>query len=238
MATFTERVADDMIHQKLRAIGENSAAEGQVLPKYLDISKDPPPPSAEEFTQASPEERAERHERFESRRSGHVQQESPAQPHDPDSEPPSDGTLPNAEGSEMEKSETTRRRIAGKRAVEDDVSVSSKKERLECADLSLVSPPPETSSVETYSELRLRLRSKRPAVDSQVEQSKRSCADELSIVPWPAPSGGKRNLEVDEEMQSKKQCISERVPSVGRTMTRSCGEKCWTGKKNSMMRTK
>ena len=196
MATITERVADDAIHQELRAFGENSAAEGQVLPKYLDISKDPPPPSAEEFTQASPEERAERHERFESRSSGHVQQESPAQPHNPD------GTFPNA-GSEMEKSETTRRRIAGKRAVEDDVSVSSKKERLECTDLSLVSPSPETTSVETDSELRLRLRSKRPAVDSQVEQSKRSSGGELSIVPWSAPSGEKRDLEVDEEKQSK-----------------------------------
>ena len=60
MATITERVADDVIHQELRAIGENSAADGQVLPKYLDISKDPLPPSAEEFTQTSPEERAER----------------------------------------------------------------------------------------------------------------------------------------------------------------------------------
>ena len=64
--------ADDVIHQERRAIGENSAAEGQVLPKYLDTSKGPPPPSAEEFTQASLEERAERHERFESRSSGHV----------------------------------------------------------------------------------------------------------------------------------------------------------------------
>ena len=72
----TERVADGVIHQELRAIGENSAAEGQVLQKYLDISEDPPPPSAEEFIQASPEERAERHERFESRSSGHVQQQS------------------------------------------------------------------------------------------------------------------------------------------------------------------
>ena len=101
----------------------------------------------------------------------------------------------------MEKSETTRRGIAGKRAVEDDVSVSSKKERLECTDLSLVSPPPETTSVETDSKLRLRLRSKRPAVDSQVEKSKRLCAGELSIIPWSVPSGEKRNLEVDEEMQ-------------------------------------
>ena len=81
------------------------------------------------------------------------QQESSAQPHNPDSESPSDGTWPNAEGSAMEKSETTRRRIAGKRAVEDDVAVSSKKERLECTNLSLVSPSPETTSVETDSEL-------------------------------------------------------------------------------------
>ena len=89
------------------------------------------------------------------------------------------------------------------RAVEDDVSVSSKKQRLECSELSLVSPSPETTAVETDSELRLRLRSKRPAVDSQVERSKRSSAGELSIVPWSAPSGEKRNLEVDEETQSK-----------------------------------
>ena len=40
MATITERVADDVIHQEFRAIGEQSAADGQVLPKYLDISRD------------------------------------------------------------------------------------------------------------------------------------------------------------------------------------------------------
>ena len=73
-----------------------------------------------------------------------------------------------------------------------------------------MSPSPETTSVETDPELRLRLRSKRPAVDSQVERSKRSFAGELSIVPWSAPSGEKRNLEVDEETQSNKQRISER----------------------------
>ena len=94
----------------------------------------------------------------------------------------------------MEKSETTRRSIAGKRAVEDDVSVSSKKERPECSDLSLVNPSPETTSVETDSELRLRLRSKRPAVESQVEQSKRSCAGELSIVPWSALPQGRNGI--------------------------------------------
>ena len=73
-----------------------------------------------------------------------------------------------------------------------------------------MSPSPHTTSVETDPELQLRLRCKRPAVDSQVERSKRSSAGELSIVPWSAPSGEQRNLEVDEEMQSKKQCISER----------------------------
>ena len=87
----------------------------------------------------------------------------------------------------------TRRRIAGKRAVEKDVPVSSKKERLECNDLSLACPLPETSPVEVDSKLRL----KRPAADNQVDQSKRSCVSELSIVPWSASSGEKRNLEVD-----------------------------------------
>ena len=51
MATITERVAVDVSHQELRAIGENSATDGRLLPEYLDISKDPLPPSAEEFTQ-------------------------------------------------------------------------------------------------------------------------------------------------------------------------------------------
>ena len=68
--TVTERVADDVIHQELRAIGENSAADGQVLPKYLVIARDPLPPSVDESTQTSPEERAERRDRFENRSSG------------------------------------------------------------------------------------------------------------------------------------------------------------------------
>ena len=80
MATVTERVADDTIHQELRAIGENSSADGQVLPKYLDISRDPLPPSVDESTQTSPEERAERRDRFESRSSGSGAQTSPVQP--------------------------------------------------------------------------------------------------------------------------------------------------------------
>ena len=48
------------IHQELRAIGENRAADGRVLPQCLDISRDPLPPSVDESTQTSPEERAER----------------------------------------------------------------------------------------------------------------------------------------------------------------------------------
>ena len=59
MATVTERVADDVIHQEIRATGENSAADRQVLPTYLDISRDPLPPSVDESTQTSPKERAE-----------------------------------------------------------------------------------------------------------------------------------------------------------------------------------
>ena len=58
MATITERVTDDVIHQELRVIGKHTAAERQILTKYVDISKDPRSPSAEEFTQANPEERA------------------------------------------------------------------------------------------------------------------------------------------------------------------------------------
>ena len=57
-------VADDVIHHELRAIGENNTADGQVLPKYSDISKDPLPPSAEESTQTGLEEKAERRDRF------------------------------------------------------------------------------------------------------------------------------------------------------------------------------
>ena len=80
MATVTERAADDVSHQELRAIGENSAADGQKLPKYLDISRDPQPPSVDESTQTSPEERAERRDRFENRSSGSGAQASPVQP--------------------------------------------------------------------------------------------------------------------------------------------------------------
>ena len=59
-------------------------------------------------------------------------------------------------------------------------------------------------------ELQMRLRGKRQADDSEVDQSKRPCVDESQIVPWSASSGEKRSLEVDEGEQQKKQCVSER----------------------------
>ena len=155
MATITERVADDVIHQELRAIGENSAADGQVLPKYLDISRDPPPPSVEELTQTSPGERAEGHERSESGSSEHVAQGS-AQSNNPENETPSEESASKLKETEMERSETFRQRIAGKRTVKEDAHADAKKERIECTDLSLECPLPEASqSASIDTELRL-----------------------------------------------------------------------------------
>ena len=84
------RAANDVIHQDLRAIGENSAAERQ--------------------------------ERFGSRRSGLVLHDLTIQV----------AVLILMEFRQTRKDQrrTARRRIAGKRAGEDDVSVSSKKEFL------------------------------------------------------------------------------------------------------------
>ena len=103
------------------------------------------------------------------------------------------------------------RRNAGKRTVEDDAHVPATKERAECTHLSLactLSEAPQSAGIDP--ELRLRMRGKRPAVDNQVDQSEGSCVNELPITPWSASSGEKRNLEVDEEMQPKKQCTSGR----------------------------
>ena len=93
--------------------------------------------------------------------------------------------------------EIPRRRIVGQRTVEEDAHVHAKKERTECTDLSLACPLPEASqSASIDTELRLRLRRKR------------------SIVPWPASSGEKCSLEVDEGKQQKKQCTSGRDEQV------------------------
>ena len=67
--------------------------------------------------------------------------------------------------------------------------MSAKKERIKCTDLSLAFPHPVASQLDIDPELRLRTRGKISAVDTQIDQSKRSCINELPIVPWSAPSG-------------------------------------------------
>ena len=91
-----------------------TAQQTVVLPKNLDISKGPLPPLAEEFAQTGPEEREERHERFENRSSGHVQQESSAQSPSPENESHSGETSSKLGETEVEKSEMPRWRIAGR----------------------------------------------------------------------------------------------------------------------------
>ena len=102
MATVTERVADDVTHQELRAICENSAADGQALPKYLDISRDPPPPSADESTQTSPGVRAERRDRFENRSSGSGAQTGLVQPRNTENSVSPEEYVPRGRESETE----------------------------------------------------------------------------------------------------------------------------------------
>ena len=107
MATVTERVADDVIHQELRAIGENSAADGQV-----GISRDPPPPSAAESTQTSPEERVERRDRVENRSSGSGAQTSLVQPRNTENSVSPEESVPRGRESETERSTWPQRSIA------------------------------------------------------------------------------------------------------------------------------
>ena len=54
MTTITERVTDRVIRHEPRATGESSATDVHVLRK-LDISRDLPPPSADESTQTTPQ---------------------------------------------------------------------------------------------------------------------------------------------------------------------------------------
>ena len=60
-------------------------------------------------------------------------------------------------------------------------------------------------TIQIASLLPMELRQKR-----KDQKCRRARRHEQAIVPWSAPAGEKRNLEVDEEMQSQKQCISER----------------------------
>ena len=104
---------------------------------------------------------------------------------------------------------------------------------LSATDLCIVrSLPQEPRS--SSSDAELQLRGKRQADDSQYDQSKRPCVDELSMVPWLGPAGKKRSLGVDDGEQQKKQCAGERTNSVChcrlhcRMMTtRSCEVNLW-----------
>ena len=53
MATITERVTDNVIHQERPSIGENSTADGHVMLEYLDILRGPQPSSTDAPAQMS-----------------------------------------------------------------------------------------------------------------------------------------------------------------------------------------
>ena len=74
---------------------------------------------SEVHSDKSGKKRAERHERFNIRSSRHVQQGSSAQSHNPKDVFPSGETSSKVEEAEMEKREMPRRRIAGKKTVEN-----------------------------------------------------------------------------------------------------------------------
>ena len=179
MATITERVAD-VIHQELRAIGENSA-------KYPDTSRDPPPPSVEESTQTRPEEGAERHDRFENRGSGPVALERSAQSSGSGAQASS--AQPRNTEDPVHEDENQRRRgvhglIGGllEKELLDETPSSAKKERVESTDLSLVRSPSELP-LPSSGDAMVRLRDNRQAEHSPDEQGKRvgaCCGSRLS----------------------------------------------------------
>ena len=206
MATVTERVADDVIHQELRAIGENSTADGQVLPKYLDISRDP---LVDESTQASLEERAERRERFENRSLESGAQTNPFQPRNTENSMSPEELMLRRREVETERSTWPHRRISGKRAVDEGITSSVRKERIASSDLSLTRSPSE-SPLTPSDDAMVRLRDTRQSENRSDEQSKRVRVEEVAVIPWSGPSGEKRTLDVDDEEQQKKQCTGER----------------------------
>ena len=74
----------------------------KALPKYLDISRDPPPPSADESTQTSPDVRAERRDRFENRSSGSGAQRGLVQPRNIENSVSPEEYVPRGRESETE----------------------------------------------------------------------------------------------------------------------------------------
>ena len=118
-------------------------------------------------------------------------------------------SLPRGREFEAERSTWPHRRIAGRRAVEDETSSAAKKERVESTDLSLFRSPSEFP-LPSSDDAMGRLRHKRQAENSSDQHGKRVREDGLAVVPWSDPSGVKRSLDVDDEEQQKKQCTGER----------------------------
>ena len=110
--------------------------------------------------------------------------------------------MPRGRESETERSTWPHRRIAGKRAVEDETSSSAKKERVESTDLSLVRSSSE-SPLPSSDDAMVRLRDKRQPENRSDEQSKIVRVEELAVVPWSGLSGEKRSLDVDDEGTTK-----------------------------------
>ena len=168
MATITESVADD-------------------VRRYLDMSRDPLPPSVDESTQTSPEERAERHDRFENRGSGPVAPERSAQSSGSGAQASS--AQPRNTEDPVHEDENQRRRgvhglIGGllEKELLDETPSSAKKERVESTDLSLVRSPSELP-LPSSGDAMVRLRDNRQADHSPDEQGKRvraCCGSRLS----------------------------------------------------------
>ena len=144
-------------------------------------------------------------------------------------------SVPRGRESETERSTWPHRRIAGKRAVEDETSSSAKKERSESTDLSLVRSSSE-SPLPSSDDAMVRLRDKRQPQNRSDKQSKRVRVEELAVVPWSGPSGEKRSLDVDDEKNHKRNsALVREVNSVClclfrcQTMaTRFCGANLWS----------
>ena len=225
MATVIKSVADDVIHQELRAIGENSAADGQVLPKYLDISRDPLPPSVDESTQTSP--RKERSDVIASKISARdlVHRQNPVQPRNTENSTSPEELVLRGSEVETERSTWPHRRISRKRIVDEEITSSIKTEQIASSDLSLRRSPSE-SPLPPSDDAMVRLRDKRQPENRSDEQSKR----ELAVIPWSGPSGEKRKLGVDDEEQQKKQCtcVCLCLFRCQMTVMRFCGTNLWS----------
>ena len=197
MATVTERVADDVIHQELRTIGENSAA-GRNIWTSREIHHRRRLTSPHKRVRR--EERAERRDRFEHRSSGSGAQTSPVQPRNTENSMSPEDLVLRGREVETEGSAWLHQRISGKRAVDEEATSSVKTERSASSDLSLIRSPSE-SPLPPSDDGMLRLRDKRQAENRSDEQSKREREAELAVVPWSGPSGEKRSLDVDDEEQ-------------------------------------